>query len=434
MNFLTQDEDPLFSVLIPTFNRAEYLIFTLKSCVTQDFQSVEFVVVDDCSGDNTQDIVEDYARYDSRVKYVRRPENVGMLENFEMGLGELSGEYILVLGGDDALMPEGLQALADVIQDTSAKLITWRPSSFYYPGARDDRGSLILLQSKEGSGFSWISSQSFLEKQAVNLSYVSDEDCPMIYVKSVAHKSLIDSIKQRSGGRFYSCSTPDGYSGLVLACEVDQFLKIGSPVTMYGGSPNSAGWNYISGKKAQEDLSKKFFKDSAPRPMHRELGSIPYSPLISLMTADFLLTATKLPNSRYLTPKICSKNLLTTALAELQDGLMDDDKREREITILYELAKYLNEESFFRSLCRSKRINRRTVLSGNAFSRSVIYFDATDHDLKNIYSASHFAKFALVMKKNWSLRSIGEAAINSLRYFLQGKTWTRRLAEYLPSK
>ena len=107
----------LISVLVPTYNRAPYLYYTLKSCANQEFQDVEFVICDDASSDNTHEVVNSFVNADTRFRSHRSSANRGMLENFEAGLDLLRGDYVIALGSDDILMPNSLQ----IIQEKCAK-------------------------------------------------------------------------------------------------------------------------------------------------------------------------------------------------------------------------------------------------------------------------------------------------------------------------
>ena len=114
-----------FSILIPSFNRKEYLYYTLLSCENQNFTDVEFVIADDASTDGTVAMVSDFIKRDPRFRIIARSDNVGMLRNFELGLDTLNGDYILTLGSDDVLMPECLQRFQELLADSDCQLITW---------------------------------------------------------------------------------------------------------------------------------------------------------------------------------------------------------------------------------------------------------------------------------------------------------------------
>jgi len=91
------------SIIIPTFNRENYLHQTIASALSQDYPNVEVIVSDNASTDNTEESVKRY-HLDSRFKYFRNEKNLGMVGNQRRGLFEYSsGDWALVLDSDDYL-------------------------------------------------------------------------------------------------------------------------------------------------------------------------------------------------------------------------------------------------------------------------------------------------------------------------------------------
>jgi len=95
---------PLWSVIIPTYNCANYLKETLASVLEQDpgEASMEIIVVDDHSTkDDPEAVVKEYGK--GRVKFIRQEKNVGKVKNYEAGLRASRGRYIHQLHGDDCV-------------------------------------------------------------------------------------------------------------------------------------------------------------------------------------------------------------------------------------------------------------------------------------------------------------------------------------------
>lgn len=91
------------SVIIPTFNRENYLYQAIESALNQDYPNMEVIVSDNASTDNTQESIKKYF-VDSRFKYFRNEKNLGMVGNQRRGLFEYScGDWGLVLDSDDYL-------------------------------------------------------------------------------------------------------------------------------------------------------------------------------------------------------------------------------------------------------------------------------------------------------------------------------------------
>lgn len=416
---LNKTDNIHFSIIIPTKDRAEYLHQTLKTCSNQDYENLEIIVSDDGSLDNSREIVEEAARKDPRIRFISPGTGVGMLDNFEFALNHVKPGFVIALGGDDGLMPNSIVRMRDILVETGMELLTWPTSTYFYPKTKMENGQLILhlRKGRLTSGIKIIKSKLFLERQAKNLFYISDIESPMIYVKSVVSTNLIEKVKSRSSeGRFYSCSTPDGYSGIVLAGEVEEYAFSGDPLSIHGVSPTSQGLGYLTKSEEAKKHSEDFFKKTTHKPMHAELASQPYSPLISLMTADFLLTARDLPGWAGEFSPIDYKKLLSKALSEVEDGLFPEDRILRELKILHKIAEYHNLEDFFIKKLNKSRKNSRRPLEGNAISPRLLYLDAIEYKVYNVFEASFVAHYLHQILPKLSLNIFRKMMVNSLKY------------------
>ncbi len=242
----------------------------------------------------------------------------------------------------------------------------------------------------------------------------------MFYVKAVTSTTLVDRVRQRSvGGCFYSCATPDGYSGIVLAGEVQSYAFSGMPYSLHGVSPTSAGVNYLAKGEQAQRQSEAFFKSVSDRPMHRELGSQPYSPLIALMTADYLLTCGDLPGWPGTVPPIDYRSLLIKSLSELQDGLFSSSRVTRELKILNGVAEHHGLGEFFRAKVRASHRNTRKALEGNALSPKRVYIDGTEFGIRDVVDAGYFAYYAHSLSGGLTGSTIWKTLANSVRYRLR---------------
>ena len=74
---------PKVSIMIPTYNQQKYILRAIESALSQDYENIEIVIVDDNSPDETQAIVEAYLskKNDTRIRYFRNQENIGIIKN-----------------------------------------------------------------------------------------------------------------------------------------------------------------------------------------------------------------------------------------------------------------------------------------------------------------------------------------------------------------
>lgn len=102
---------PLVSVIIPTFNRADLIGETLDSIIAQTYQNWECIVVDDGSTDNTAEVLKKYTEKDDRIKYHHRPApyKAGGNGARNYGFDISKGEYINWFDSDDVMLPKKLE-------------------------------------------------------------------------------------------------------------------------------------------------------------------------------------------------------------------------------------------------------------------------------------------------------------------------------------
>jgi abequosyltransferase len=112
------DAGMLFTIAIPTYNRAGYL----ELCLGQIFKQVkpyetlvEIIISDNCSTDDTAEIVKDYAEKGLNFRYVRNQENIGADRNFAQCFARASGKYVLIFGDDDILLDGALDRIIAVL-------------------------------------------------------------------------------------------------------------------------------------------------------------------------------------------------------------------------------------------------------------------------------------------------------------------------------
>ncbi|WP_339147875.1 MULTISPECIES: glycosyltransferase family 2 protein [unclassified Sutcliffiella] len=100
---------PLVSVITPSYNAERFIAETIESVKKQTFTDWEMIIVDDCSSDNTREILQDYAANDPRIKPIFLKENSGAAVARNTALNEAKGDYVAFLDSDDFWLPEKLE-------------------------------------------------------------------------------------------------------------------------------------------------------------------------------------------------------------------------------------------------------------------------------------------------------------------------------------
>ena len=94
----------LISIITPAFNAEKYIEDTIESVLAQTYQNWEMLIVDDCSVDNTVQMVEKYCAMDLRIKLIRHSKNQGVAATRNTALAQAKGAYIAFLDSDDTVM------------------------------------------------------------------------------------------------------------------------------------------------------------------------------------------------------------------------------------------------------------------------------------------------------------------------------------------
>ena len=112
-----------FSIIVPVYNVERYLAKCLESILNQSYKDFEIIVVNDGSPDNSQSIIDDYARkYPDKIKsYIK--ENGGLSDARNFGIARANGTYLMFVDSDDYLAPNALEGIYSVINHGNLDVI-----------------------------------------------------------------------------------------------------------------------------------------------------------------------------------------------------------------------------------------------------------------------------------------------------------------------
>ena len=117
---------PVVSVLIPTFNRPQYLYKAIASVLEQSYESLQVVVIND-GGEDVSDIIHSF--YDPRITFINRKENRGKAFSLNEALEKATGKYVAYLDDDDIYYPNHIQTLVDTLESDTDCQVAY--SDFY---------------------------------------------------------------------------------------------------------------------------------------------------------------------------------------------------------------------------------------------------------------------------------------------------------------
>ena len=112
-----------FSIIVPTYNREEYIIKCIDSILDQTYDNFEAIIIDDGSTDNTDNLVKKY--HDKRIKYFKNTNHgIGYSRNF--GLNKAKGDYIFFLDSDDYLDENMLENVLKEIKNHDILIFNYK--------------------------------------------------------------------------------------------------------------------------------------------------------------------------------------------------------------------------------------------------------------------------------------------------------------------
>ena len=99
-----RNNNPDISIIVTMYNQGHYIHKCLRSIQNQSLKNIEIIIIDDCSLDNSTDIIESYQKEDNRIILVKHESNEGKIKSRTDGIKIAKGKYITIIDGDDAFI------------------------------------------------------------------------------------------------------------------------------------------------------------------------------------------------------------------------------------------------------------------------------------------------------------------------------------------
>ena len=320
-------KSPFFSIVVPTRNRYETLRHTISTVVTQKFSSFELVISDNSDPENlTQlELIKD-SLVDNRIKYYRPASVLSMTDHWEFAVSKSIGDFVILFGDDDGLVDGSLDKIHEVLQKTKTNLVSWARVEYSWPDRIPSQASnQMTIPYKAKTGI--INGKEYIKN--ILLGRGDYRYLPMLY-NSAVNKNLIHRLKKQTG-RLFSAVSPDIYSGFALANLVEEYITIGSPLSINGVSSKSNGAAHLNeDEQTKIDFWKLLEKSEIQWP----------ETLPKVMTAYTTTIEPFIQLTKYCPEltKYISRNKIYKIIIDTLEGLNEEDYRNK-INIIVESAK-----------------------------------------------------------------------------------------------
>lgn len=208
---------PLVSVCVATYNYGRFLKDCIESVLAQTFTSWELIICDDCSTDDSQEIIRKYVDADSRIRLIVNERRLGMNANIKKAAELGQGVYLKMLCSDDWLTDQCLEVLTgfmeqhpDVVLATSAEILS------------DEQGNALQTQFQFGRPVSLISGEDMLDRMSRGEGFGGNSS---FFIRATAYRQV--------GGYDASRLYAADYDLAARLCRVGNYLHIDEPL-FYG--------------------------------------------------------------------------------------------------------------------------------------------------------------------------------------------------------
>jgi glycosyltransferase involved in cell wall biosynthesis len=289
----------LFSVLLPTRDRLGLLRYAVESVRRQDDPDWEIVVSDNDSAEDVAGYVAGLA--DLRIRYVRTDGFVPVTDNWNNAIAHSSGEYLLMLGDDDALLPGYLSRMRALIERFSNPDAIYTGALLYaYPGVLPEVPEGYLQPNLHAPFFVGRDEPFMLARAEARALVQGAMDFRVLYDFGMQYvlisRRTIDWLA--GDGEFYRSTYPDYYGMNLLFARAERIAVDPTPQVVIGITRSSFGFLHFTGRDAdaraflnseqvepeiQESLAGVVLPGSdlntrwlyAMQSLHRHLGSPP---------------------------------------------------------------------------------------------------------------------------------------------------------------
>lgn len=242
---------PLFSIIIPTRQRAHLLRYALQSALDQTFSDFEIIVSNNGADPATEQVVAELR--DSRVKYYFTDEVLSMPEHWEFALCKANGSWVTFLTDRYILTPYCLAKIAEIVQTTKTELVCWRNANYYHQSSQEvDRVNQLEIPHVT-QALTTIDS-----RQALNYFYNLEQEGLILPSVTLAfcNREIIGKLK-KGGQKFFSGAALDFYSAIKMLSAVESYTVYDGVLGIAGNCRESSSGS----SRVRGESTAKFFAE-----------------------------------------------------------------------------------------------------------------------------------------------------------------------------
>lgn len=242
---------PFVSFLLPVYNGSLYVSSAIQSVLKQSDRDFELIVSIDKSDDDSGNVVKRF--HDPRLKVYQHQNRLGMTANYQFLLSKATGQWITIIGQDDALLPFSVGKLRKIVDMfPSHEIVSSRRAFAFWPNTNKQFGRFSFIYPIDRRKPRLVNSTKFLTQSISGFREYSEG--PQLYTGSFIKKSLIETITQKNNGLFFTYPIPDVSSSVSFLLNTHSFVYSPLPLFIIGTSSQSTGLAIDQVIKSKSDL------------------------------------------------------------------------------------------------------------------------------------------------------------------------------------
>ena len=240
------------SVLLPTRNRLAYLEFAIETVRRQDSADWEIVISDN---DSSEDIASYVASLeDDRIRCARTPRFLPVTENWNAALAMSSGDYVVMMGDDDALLPGYIKQMCSLVERFEQPDIIYAGSLlFTYPNVDPNHPNGFLAPNSYAEFFDHTHEPFVVSHESASTAVRRSMDFRHAFnfnmQLSLVSRRLIDEL--RPHGDFFQSPFPDFYATCVALLKARRIVAEPRPRVVIGVTPKSYGFYHLNEREQE---------------------------------------------------------------------------------------------------------------------------------------------------------------------------------------
>ncbi len=247
-------ENLKISVVIPTHNRVALVKDALFTILQQEFRNWECVVFDNAS---TEPLAEHVASLrEDRVRYARSERFLPVTESWNEAIDRATGDYVILLGDDDGLIPNSLSRLLDIVVNFDQPDMVYSSLyQFFHPGVAPWEPSGSVTELRYGTFFSGRQDEFLLDRQSAKSAVTASlqfRRCFTFNMQAFFFKRTFLELIRRNDRIFHS-PFPDYYLANVTFQQAAKIVVAPKPLTIAGVSRKSYGFTLFNDQEKKGD-------------------------------------------------------------------------------------------------------------------------------------------------------------------------------------